>query len=389
MFILILIYIAFISLGLPDSVLGSAWTAIRTELGAQVSLAGVISLIVSAGTVVSSLLSTRMIARFGTAKVTAVSVAMTAAALFGFGAARSVALMCVLAVPLGLGGGSVDSALNNYVALRYKARHMNWLHCFWGIGASAGPMIMALWLGTQGGWRGGYLTIAAMQSVLAAVLFASLPAWKRADAQSADAEIKEKPKLLTLRQAARVPLAAPTFIALFCYCALELTAGLWSASYATLLYGTPKETAAGWTSLFYLGLTAGRAAAGFLSMKLDNPAMIRLGQAAAAAGAAVMLVPLGEARVPVSLVLLGLGCAPIYPAMLHQTPRTFGAEKSQAMLGIQMASAYCGSTLMPPLFGFLAQHVSMALLPVYLAALLALMTVCTEIVRRRVSRSVS
>lgn len=378
-FLLVLIYISFISLGLPDSLLGSAWPVMHADFAAPVSLAGLIAMTVCAGTVVSSFLSARMISRFGTAKVTSVSVLVTGLSLAGFAFAGQVWLLFLFAVPLGLGAGSVDAALNNFVALHYQAKHMNWLHCFWGIGATCGPMVMAFWISQNGSWHFGYGTISALQCVLAALLFATLPVWKKVSEKSGEETVA---KNLSVREVLRIPLAKPMFVSLFCYCAVETTVGLWSASFASVLYHVPDQTAAAWAAAFYFGITAGRALAGFLSMKLDNLQMIRLGQILVAAGVLLLILPVGIWRIPVSLILIGLGCAPIYPAMLHQTPKTFGEKNSQAMMGIQMASAYVGSSLMPPIFGFLSGLLGMKLFPFFVAALLILMAVCSERVRK-------
>ena len=269
--LLVIIYIAFISLGLPDSLLGSAWPVMHMDLGAPLSFAGVISMIVSCGTVVSSLLSTRLIARFGTARVTVVSVAMTAAALLGFGVAPAVWWLCLLAVPLGLGAGSVDAGLNNFVALHYKANHMSWLHCFWGIGATAGPMVMAFWLNRDGNWHGGYLTIGLLQAVLVAVLLCSMPLWRKVSAASKVPGEEEPVTALPLRKVFQIPRAKAALLGFFCYCAVETTANLWASSYAVTGFGVDEHTAAGWSSVFFLGITLGRLLSGFVAMRLSSP----------------------------------------------------------------------------------------------------------------------
>lgn len=382
--LLVLIYVAFISLGLPDSLLGSAWPAMQKSLGAPLSFAGVISMIVSCGTVVSSLLSARLLARFGTGRVTLVSVAMTAGALLGFALSPSVWWLCLCAVPLGLGAGSVDAGLNNFVALHYEARHMSWLHCFWGVGATVGPMVMAFWINRDNNWHGGYLTIGLLQAALVAVLLFSLPLWKRAEAPaSGEGEEEEPVVVLPLSKVFRIPQAKMALLGFFCYCATESTANLWASSYAAAGYGVDEHTAASWSSLFFLGITLGRLLSGFVSIKLSSPALIRVGQALALLGILLLAAPLPLWRIPVALCLLGGGCAPIYPAMLHQTPQVFGKGLSQAMMGVQMACAYVGTTLVPPLFGALAGAVDVRLFPVCLLVFLGLMFLGTERVRRR------
>lgn len=377
--LLMIIYLAFISLGLPDSLLGSAWPAMYQEFSVPVSYAGGISMIIAVGTVISSLQSDRLTRKFGTGKVTAASVFMTAAALFGFSISHSYAALCVWAVPYGLGAGSVDASLNNYVALHYASRHMSWLHCMWGVGASLGPYIMGYALTGGQGWNMGYRYIAILQIALTAVLIFSLPLWKQQgnnDTGQTSAEAAAKP--LSLRQIIVIPGAREVMITFFCYCALEQTAGLWASSYLVLHRGLSAETAAGFASLFFIGITAGRALSGFLTIKLNDTQMIRLGQGVILSGIALLLLPFGSVSSLLGLILLGLGCAPVYPSIIHSTPEHFGADKSQAMIGVQMASAYVGTCFMPPIFGFIANHISVSLFPVYLLAILVLMAVMHE-----------
>lgn len=393
--LLVIIYLAFISLGLPDSLLGSAWPVIQGQLGAPVSFAGILSMIVACGTVVSSLCSSWLIRKFGTGGVTLISVAMTAGALLGYFWAPSAVWLCLFAVPLGLGAGSVDAALNNFVALHYKERHMNWLHCFWGIGATAGPAIMAFWIAKDSQWRIGYLSVGLIQSALVLILLCSLPLWKkiggRNAAENTNAEAAEVQTAETasvpLRKVLHLPRAKPALLAFFCYCGLEVTAGLWGSSYAVSGYGVSTEVAAGWASLFYLGITLGRLVSGFVSIKLSGTALVRMGEVAIALGVVVLLLPLPVERIPVAFCLIGIGCAPIYPALLHQTPRVFGASLSQSMMGVQMACAYIGSTFMPPLFGLVGQGISLKVLPVFLIVLLLIMTCSSEKVARSMSKA--
>ena len=374
------IYLAFISLGLPDSLLGSAWPSMVGQLGADLSWAGIVSMIISAGTIVSSLCSERLNARLGTGGVTVVSVLLTAAALFGFSTCTRFWQLCVWAVPYGLGAGSVDAALNAYVSLHYKSRHMSWLHCMWGVGASAGPVIMGRAL-AGGSWQGGYRIISLIQFGLTAVLLLSLPLWKRPEKTPEGADYT--PEHRTLPQLLRMPGVPQVLLCFFCYCALESTAGMWAASYCTLVRGIDAGTAAGWASTFYLGITIGRGVCGFLTIKINDQNMIRLGQVLIALGVVLVLLPAGQGVLFAGLVTIGLGCAPVYPSIIHETPTNFGREVSLAMTGIQMAFAYVGSCLMPPLFGLLAQYVTPALYPWFLAALLALMFAMAESLHRR------
>ena len=382
--LLAIIYLSFISLGLPDALLGSAWPVMYGELAVPVSYAGMISMIIAAGTIISSLLSDWLTYKLGTGKVTAISVAMTAAALFGFSTCSAFWMLCLWAIPYGLGAGSVDASLNNYVALHYASRHMSWLHCMWGVGASVGPYIMGFVLSGGGHWTGGYRCIGILQIILTAILFLSLPLWKsRKDAAGEDEKAEAKP--LTPGQILQIPGAKEIMVTFFCYCAVEQTAGLWASSYLALYKGVPGETAASFASMFFIGITVGRALNGFLTMKLSDTQLIRIGQGIILLGIVAMLLPLGEAVSLAGLILIGLGCAPIYPCIIHSTPAHFGADKSQALIGIQMASAYIGTCLMPPLFGLIAGHVSIVLLPVYLLAILILMAVMHERMLKRVT----
>ena len=372
------IYLAFISLGLPDSVLGAAWPSMYGELGAALSWAGVVSMIVSLGTIVSALCSERLTLRLGPGGVTAVSVLLTAVALLGFSLSGQFWQLCLWAVPYGLGAGSVDAALNNYVALHYESRHMSWLHCMWGLGASAGPVIMGRAL-AGGSWQGGYRTIALLQFALTAVLLLSLRLWKRPQANVEGADFKPHPIPELLRR----PGVPQVLVCFFCYCALESTAGMWAASYCTLVRGIDAGTAARWASLFYVGITVGRGVSGFLTMKVNDQNMIRLGQALIAAGTVLILLPTGQGTLFAGLITVGLGCAPIYPSIIHETPINFGREVSMSMTGLQMATAYVGTCLVPPLFGLLAQYVTPALYPWALAVILVLMFVMAESLHRK------
>ena len=375
--LLVIIYLAFISLGLPDSLLGSAWPSMYQEFSVPVSYAGGISMIIAVGTIISSLQSDRLSKKFGTGKVTAFSVLMTAAALFGFSVSHSYVALCLWAIPYGLGAGSVDASLNNYVALHYASRHMSWLHCMWGVGASLGPYVMGYALSGNGFWNMGYRYIAILQIGLTAILMFSLPLWK--NRASADVKIDtEKGEPLSLKKIISIPGAKEVMVTFFCYCAVEQTTGLWASSYLVLYRGLDENTAASFASLFFVGITIGRALSGFLTLKLNDTQMIRLGQAIVAVGALFLLLPFGEGGSLAGLVLVGFGCAPIYPSIIHSTPERFGADKSQAIIGVQMASAYVGTCLMPPVFGLIANHISVSLLPLYLLLILALMVFIHE-----------
>ena len=381
--LLAVIYVSFISLGLPDSLLGSAWPSMYPALGVPVSYAGLISMIISFGTIVSSLNSDRFTRALGTGKVTALSVAMTAAALFGFSVSTQFWMLCLWAIPYGLGAGSVDAALNNYVALHYRSRHMSWLHCMWGIGTMVSPMVMGAALTHGMHWTVGYRAIALFQVLLTVVLVVSLPLWKERRTESGTEETA--PQALSLRQVFALPGAREVMLCFFCYCALETPAALLASRYLTLSRGVAAETAASFASLFYIGITAGRAACGFLTLKFNDTQMIRMGQCILAAGVLALLLPGPQILALSGLVLVGLGCAPIYPSIIHSTPEHFGADRSQAVIGIQMASAYLGNLAMPPLFGLLANNITPALFPFYLLALLVLMVFMHEQLVRKTS----
>ena len=368
--LLAVIYLAFIGLGLPDSLLGAAWPMIYPQFGVPVSSMGLISMIISAGTILSSLNSSRLTRALGAGKVTLLSTALTAIALLGFGMSRSLWQLCFWAVPYGLGAGSVDAALNNYVALHYASRHMSWLHCMWGVGTIVGPSLMSAALTGGHGWSGGYLLTALVQGLIVAVLLLSLPLWGRPTSGNGS---ETETAALSLREVLAIPGAKEVMLCFFGYCALESTAGLWAASYLTLARDIPAETAAGFAALFYLGITAGRAVSGWIAPRLGDDGMIRLGLWGIGLGLAALLLP-GPAVVSLAgLVIIGLGCAPIYPSIIHSTPAHFGAHRSQAVIGVQMASAYVGSMAMPPLFGLMARQITPALFPFYLLVLLGLM----------------
>lgn len=375
---LLIIYLAFISLGLPDSILGAAWPIMRTDLNAPLSAAGLVSMIVSASTIVSSLNSSRLLRRFGTGMVSFLSALLTAAALLGFSFSGSILFLLVLAVPLGLGAGAIDAGLNNYVALHYQARHMNWLHCFWGIGATLGPAIMSAFLHSEN-WRGGYRTIAGLQFLLVLILLAALPAWRKHE-QSEQASQGEESTArdMSIRQLLSLRGAKPAMAAFFFYCASEITLGLWGSSFLVEVRGIPAAQAALWVSVYYGGITVGRGIAGFVSMKLTNRQLIRAGQLISLAGAVLLLLPLPKPVSCAALLLIGMGYAPIYPAMLHETPVRFGRANSQQLMGLQMALAYTGSTLAPSLIGAAAGLTSIVILPFFLAGASFVMLLCCE-----------
>lgn len=375
--LLALIYVSFISLGLPDSLLGSAWPQMQESLGVSLSLGGVISFLITASTILSSLMSHRVIQRFGTGGVTMCSVAMTALALLGFSLSNSFFALCLWAIPYGLGAGSVDAALNNFVALHCKAKHMSWLHCFWGIGATGGSYIMGLCLSRGMGWQAGYRTISFLQMALTLILLLSLPLWKKQELPLSGGETV-RPQTPQWRKLLKRPGVKAALTAFFFYSALELTTGLWGSSYMVAVRGISPETAAKWISLFYLGITAGRFFSGILTLRFSDDTMVRLGEGTAIVGIILLLLPLHNLFLCVGLILTGLGCAPIYPSLLHATPQRFGKSLSQSLMGTQMAISYLGSTTMPPVSGFLSEKIFMGLYPVLLLVFALSMTILTE-----------
>ncbi|SDT51373.1 Fucose permease [Paenibacillaceae bacterium GAS479] len=383
-FFLLLIYLAFISLGLPDSLLGSAWPEMHQELNSPLGLAGLLSMTITVGTIVSSLFSGPIINRFGTGKVTLVSCMLTAGALVGFSFAPSVAWLVVFAIPLGVGGGAVDAGLNNYVAAHYKAHHMSWLHCFWGVGATLGPIIMAQSM-MSGSWREGYSSVAYIQLGLVVLLLITLPLWRLMELRyhrSSEPELTDSiqpeegsDKTIRPLKIKGVKLALMTFLF---YCGVESTLGLWGSSYLVSTKGLPADQAAHWLSLYFAGITIGRFITGFITFKFSNRDLIRGGQWLAVAGTLLMILPLPPLFSLAGFMIVGLGLAPIFPCMLHETPVRFGKSQSQTIMGYQMAVAYTGSTLMPPLFGLLASNISMKLLPLYLFLMAAAMFLFSE-----------
>ena len=381
--LLAIIYISFVSLGLPDALLGAAWPVMQTEFSVPVSWAGGISLIIALGTVISSLQSDRMMKWLGTGKIMVISVAMTAVAIFGFSVSNAYWQVCLWAIPYGLGAGSVDAALNNYVAIHYASRHMSWLHCMWGLGASIGPYIMGAALTGGMTWNQGYGIISVIQIILTAVLFFSLPLWKK---NSSSHHADEYGIPLTVKQILTIPGAVEVMTAFFGYCALEQTAILWGSSYLVAHNGMEEELAAGLASLFLLGLTGGRALNGFLTYKWSDTQLIRVGQGIIGLGITIMILDWGNTASFIGLMLCGLGCAPIYPCIIHSTPEHFGEENSQALIGVQMASAYVGICCMPPLFGLIARGLSASWLPWYLGVILILMAAMCEQLNRKTTK---
>ena len=372
-----LIYVCFISLGLPDSLLGSAWPVLHNEIGVPMSFAGIVSIVIFIGTIVSSLYSHKLLCKFGAGKLFAVSVTLTAVGLFGFSISSRFWMLLVWSIPYGLGAGGVDAILNNYVALHYKAQHMSWLHCMWGVGATISPYIMSFSLVRLSSWKYGYFIVFVIQAVLSVMVYFSVPMWKKGLDENVENN-NSQPKSLSFKEIFSIKGAVPCFLTFFAYCSMELTTSLWASTYFVEKWGFKPETAAGFASMFYIGITVGRLINGFLAIKLCDRFLIRLGLSIITAGLVLLAIPLHSTIALLGFVIIGLGCAPIYPCIIHMTPDVFGAENSQAMIGIQMAFAYTGFLIMPPLFGVIAEYISISLLPLYLAVLLVTMAVMHE-----------
>ena len=370
--LLIVIYIAFIGLGVPDSLFGTAWPAIYTDLNLPVSWASIVTIIVSCGTITSSLLSSWLISRFGTGKITAVSTLMTALALLGFSCSDSMLWLCLCAIPLGLGAGSIDTALNNYVALHYKASHMNFLHCFYGIGVSLSPYLMSLAL-SKGTWEGGYRAVFWFQLAIAALTALALPLRKKVRHAQNGEEAEETPRVLSFPALMKMPKVRMACLVFIGYCALEYTCGTWGSTFLVNAKGAAADTAARMVTFYYVGLALGRFLSGVLAGLLHSRQLVKIGQMILLAAVVSLFLPLPFAFCSVSLFFIGLGNGPIFPNMLHLTPELFGKDLSQAVIGAEMATSYIGVLLAPALFGLIAQNVTAALFPVYLLVLYALM----------------
>lgn len=373
-FLLALIYLAFISLGLPDSLLGAGWPVMRTELTVPTHYMGIVAMVISGGTVVSSLASDKLTKKSGTKIVTVASVFLTVIALFGFSFSTKFWMLVFFAVPYGLGAGAIDAALNNYVALHYKAKHMSWLHCFWGVGTIISPFIMGYAL-TNLKWNDGYRIVGFIQLAIAVLLLATLPVWKI----NKNAKVVEQ-KSAGIIDALKIKGVPLILIGFFAYCAAEATAMQWASTYFVEVKGVSAEKSATLASLFYIGITAGRFVSGFITDKIGDRKMIIAGTVVLAVGVTALMLPVdSEVLAICAFVTIGFGCAPVYPCIIHSTPLNFGAENSGAIIGIQMASAYIGTTFVPPLFGFLASALGYNILPIYLLAFFALMITMTEL----------
>ncbi len=372
--LLVIIYMTFIGLGLPDSLLGTAWPDIYPELQVPVSLEAVGNSSIIIGTIISSMNASRLIRTLGTQKIVIISTLLTASAMIGYGFAPGFIWFLVLGIVMGIGAGAIDIALNNFTAIHYKASHMNWLHCFWGLGAMTGPVVMSIFMHRDLGWRYGYFVIGAAQFAIVLILLASTPVWRVQE--TTDAKVKHKElKFFELLKVKGVKLAMLTF---FCYCATEYTIVCWGSTYLVKYREVTSAVAANWISMYYLGITAGRMLCGFIAMKVTNRKLITYGLFTVILGAVILLLPLPTAAARVGLALVGFGCAPVFPGMISETPKRFGTDLSQAVIGAQISSAYVGILILPVLFGFLATRISMSLLPYFLILLVFIMLMTTS-----------
>ncbi len=382
--LLVIIYLGFISLGLPDSLLGSGWSVMRFELDVPTSYMGYVTMIISAGTIISSFFSDKTTKKFGTHIVTCVSIALTVVGLIGFSFSSKFWMLCVFAIPYGLGAGAIDSALNNYVALHYASRHMSWLHAFWGIGAIASPYIMSYALSASLGWQQGYRIVAYIQLGILVVIALSAPLWKKKNSPFAESE-EVPPADLTFLQKLKLKGALCLFITFFCYCALESTVMNWASTYMVDTRGISEEKAAAFASMFYIGMAVGRLISGFITGKLGDKNLIRLGSGIIAIGIILLFIPTDAYLIaPIAFVIIGLGCAPIYPSIIHSTPYNFGKENSQALIGVEMSFAYAGFTFIPPSFGLIANHAGSKWLPLFACVIFAVFILMNELLNKQI-----
>jgi fucose permease len=380
--LLFIIYLAFISLGLPDALLGVAWPAMQGDWNLPLDALGLAAILLTGSTILSSLFSGILIRKFGTGKITLFSCLTTGIALLGISQIPSFGWLLLLAIPLGFGGGSVDAALNNYVALHFEAHHMNWLHSFWGVGATLGPLVMANVLQQTGSWRDGYSQIGTLQLGLSLLLLISLPLWRRHQKEQAQPVTigTNTPSSKTIRSTPGLSFALLTFLL---YCAVEVSVGLWGSSYLTQIRGFSIHQAAGWVSAYYGGITLGRFVSGFASFRLSNSQMIRSGVLIALSGTILLAFPIPNFLLAGAMVLIGLGLSPIFPAMLHETPKRFGTQRSQSIIGYQMAAGYLGSAILPPALGIVVKATSLSILPYFLTTCLVAIFLITEALQAR------
>lgn len=381
-FLLVVIYVAFIGLGLPDTILGAAWPLMHPDLSVPISAAGILSIIASIGTIISSLLTPKFLRILGTGKLVAYSIALTAIASIGFGFADSFGALCLWAIPMGVGAGAVDVAMNNFAAIYLESKHTNWLHASWGIGATLSPAILSCSIMFGNSWRGAYEIVAILLAIVFVLILISLPLWRKIETSniaqdSASLQNASTPKTsaLSLREALRVPGMKLSFLTFFFYSALEISTGLWCGTYLTAC-GFKPETGALCVSLMFASVMIGRIISGFFAIKFTDHRLIYAGIFIVAIGCLVLSLPLPLWMLPVCICLLGLGCAPVYPSLIHATPARFGEALSSQAISIQLAGSYVGSILMPPAFGLVAAKISVHLWPISLSIFVGLLLLC-------------
>ena len=380
--LLLLIALTFVGLGLGDSLLGSAWPSMYGQFGVDPAAAGTLSMLMSGSTIVATYMSARILRRFGTGTVLAAGLLIMGTAVVGFSMANHFVVLCLLMIPLGFSTGSVDAGGNGFLTLHYSAKHLNWIHCLWGVGATAGPGIMAFSLMRLGGWTTGYRIVGVIQLVLAAVMFASLSRWKKVS-QSKEEQVEEEPKeVLGGLKLLRLRGARFAILLFFFLGGLESTLALWSTTYLVTAREIARETATSWLALYYLGLTGGRFLGGFVAMRLRSRQMAGLGLCLIFAGIVTIMLPFEQSLMP-GFILTGLGVAPLFPNFTHGTPGIFGKGHTQAMIGLQMAALFLGVTTLPPLFGLIGSRFGYQLFPLYVGILLAITTTTALTLYRR------
>jgi fucose permease len=376
-FLLVIIYLAFLGLGLPDGLLGSSWSVLRLDIGATTEMAGYISLTVSFSTVISSLFASKLLYKFGTGKVTLGSILLTAIALTGISVSDAFIYLILLAIPLGLGAGCVDAALSNYVALHFKAKHMSWLHCFWGVGAMTGPIVMSFWLRNENNWRAGFVTISIMLTVLVLILLFTLSLWKIFEKEkTADGE---EAKVVSNKEALQIPGVKMFMLTMLCYNGTEAAVSLWIATFLIESKGLSPASAAALSSIFFIGIIVGRLVSGFLSTFVSSKNLIRYGGIIGCVGFVILITPVPYPVMASALFIIGFGGAPVYPSIVHATPERFGEKASPSVIGLEMASAYVGATLTPLLVGLIANQFGMFLIPILLLFLFIIMFIASEV----------
>ena len=379
--LLIVIYLGFIGLGLPDSVLGAAWPVMHSDLGVNVDVLGIITAVSCVCGIISSLMSARLISRFGVGKVTFVSTLLTALGLLLYSISGSFFFLCLVTVPSGIGAGAIDAGLNNYVALHYSASHMSFLHCFYGVGVMVSPVFMAIALKGDGSWRNGYRYVFIIQLFIALVMLIAIPMWNKAHGETTPEPAEKKTKILTGKELVKLKNFKAVLFIFFAACSVECTLGAWGGTFLNSAKGFSPSAAAGGVTLFFAGLALGRFLSGVLSSKLSSMKIIFTGLSFVAAGLALMLLPFSVTALG-GLFLGGFGIGPVYPNIMHLTPKIFGEENSQSVMGTQQAAAYCGVLFMPALFGAVAGNIGAYLLPVYTFLLLFITAISAFAIRK-------